>query len=37
VQFKAPDAAGEYISAWTMQNPQDITFPEPIFVKIIVQ
>jgi len=37
VQFKAPDAAGEYLSAWTMQNPQGVTFPEPIFVKIIVQ
>jgi len=37
VQFKAPDAAGEYLSAWTMQNPQGVTFPEPIFVKIIVE
>jgi hypothetical protein len=37
VQFKAPDAAGEYLSAWTMQNPQGITFPEVVFVKIIVQ
>lgn len=37
VQFKAPDAAGEYLSAWTMRNPQGITFPEVIFVKIIVQ
>jgi len=37
VQFKAPDAAGEYLSAWTMENPQGVTFPEPIFVKIIVQ
>jgi len=37
VQFNAPDAAGEYLSAWTMQNPQGITFPEVIFVKIIVQ
>ena len=37
VQFKAPDAVGEYLSAWTMQNPQGVTFPEVIFVKIIVQ
>lgn len=37
VQFKAPDAAGEYLSAWTMRNPQGITFPEVVFVKIIVQ
>jgi len=37
VQFTAPDAAGEYLSAWTMRNPQGITFPEVIFVKIIVQ
>ena len=37
VQFKAPAQAGEYLSAWTMQNPQGVTFPEVIFVKIIVQ
>ena len=37
VQFKAPEQAGEYLSAWTMQNPQGVTFPERIFVKIIVQ
>ena len=37
VQFKAPDAAGEYLSAWTMQNPQGVSFPEIIFIKIIVQ
>lgn len=37
VQFKAPDAAGEYLSAWTMQNPQGVEFPEIVFVKIIVQ
>ncbi|HAV78202.1 MAG TPA: hypothetical protein DCX53_12710 [Anaerolineae bacterium] len=37
VQFKAPSAAGEYLSAWTMRNPQGVTFPEVIFVKIIVQ
>ena len=37
VQFKAPDDSGEYLSAWTMQNPQGVTFPEVIFVKIIVQ
>lgn len=37
VQFNAPDAAGEYLSAWTMRNPQGVTFPEVIFVKVIVQ
>lgn len=37
VQFKAPTAAGEYLSAWTMQNPQDVEFPQIVFVKIIVQ
>ena len=37
VQFKAPTKAGEYLSAWTMRNPQGITFPQVIFVKIIVQ
>jgi hypothetical protein len=37
VQFKAPNQAGEYLSAWTMRNPQGVTFPEIIFVKIIVQ
>ena len=37
VQFKAPDAAGVYLSAWQMSNPAGITFPEPIYVKILVQ
>jgi hypothetical protein len=37
IQFKAPDEAGVYVSTWTMQNPQNVTFPEPIYVKIIVQ
>lgn len=37
VQFKAPTEAGEYLSAWTMRNPQGVTFPQIIFVKIIVQ
>lgn len=37
VQFKAPTKAGEYLSAWTMRNPQGVTFPQIIFVKIIVQ
>lgn len=37
VQFTAPSVAGEYLSAWTMRNPQGVTFPEIIFVKIIVQ
>jgi hypothetical protein len=37
VQFRAPAQAGEYLSAWTMQNPQGVSFPEIIFAKIIVQ
>ena len=27
VQFKAPDAANEYLSAWQMSNPTGVTFP----------
>lgn len=37
VQFSAPDAAGEYLSEWTMRNPAGVTFPEIVFVKILVQ
>lgn len=37
VQFEAPDAAGEYLSAWTMRNPSGVVFPEIVFVKILVQ
>ena len=37
VQFKAPDAADQYLSAWQMSNPSGVTFPQIIFVKIIVQ
>ena len=37
VQFTAPNDAGESLSAWTMRNPQGVTFPEIVFVKIIVQ
>ena len=37
VQFTAPDKAGEYLSAWSMQNPKGVAFPERIFVKIVVQ
>ncbi|HSL46355.1 MAG TPA: NBR1-Ig-like domain-containing protein [Anaerolineales bacterium] len=37
VQFQAPDEIGEYLSAWQMSNPTGITFPEAIYVKIIVQ
>jgi len=37
VQFQAPDAAGEYLSAWQMSNPTGVTFEEIIFVKILVQ
>lgn len=37
VQFTAPTETGEYLSAWTMRNPQGVVFPEIVFVKIIVQ
>lgn len=37
VQFKAPDAADQYLSAWQMSNPSGVTFPQIIFAKIIVQ
>jgi hypothetical protein len=37
VQFKAPDAVDQYLSAWQMSNPTGVTFPEIIFVKITVQ
>ncbi len=37
VQFKAPSETGEYLSAWQMENPSGVTFPEIIFVKILVQ
>lgn len=37
VQFQAPDAAGNYLSAWQMENPSGVTFPVIIFVKIVVQ
>ncbi len=37
VQFKAPDKVGEYLSAWQMANPKGITFPQAIYVKILVQ
>jgi hypothetical protein len=37
VQFTAPDAIGEYLSAWQMSNPAGVPFPEAIYVRIIVQ
>jgi hypothetical protein len=37
IQFTAPDAIGEYLSAWQMENPAGVTFPEAIYVRIIVQ
>jgi hypothetical protein len=41
VQFKAPTKAGEYVSAWTMQNASGVRFfgpgAKPIFVKIVVK
>jgi hypothetical protein len=37
VRFTAPDAANQYVSAWQMSNPSGVTFPQIIFVKIVVQ
>lgn len=37
VQFTAPGEIGEYLSAWQMSNPRGVTFPEAIYVRIIVQ
>jgi hypothetical protein len=37
VQFRAPDGADEYVSAWQMSNPAGVTFEEIIYVKIVVQ
>src|SRR5512140_224341 len=41
VQFKAPAKAGEYVSAWTMQNAAGIKFfgigAKPLYVKIVVK
>ncbi len=41
VQFKAPTKAGEYTSAWTMQNAGGVRFfgigAKPIYVKIVVK
>jgi hypothetical protein len=37
VQFTAPSEIGEYLSAWQMSNPAGVTFPEAIYVRIIVQ
>jgi hypothetical protein len=37
IQFKAPSAANQYLSAWQMSNPKGVTFQQAIYVKIIVQ
>jgi hypothetical protein len=41
IQFKAPTKAGEYVSAWTMQNAAGIKFfglgAKPLYVKIVVK
>ena len=37
VNFKAPDKAGEYVSAWQMANAKGVPFGKALFVKIIVQ
>jgi hypothetical protein len=37
VNLKAPDRAGEYLSAWQMANAKGVPFGKALFVKIIVQ
>ncbi len=37
VSFKAPDKAGEYLSAWQMANAKGIPFGKPVYVKILVK
>ncbi len=37
VSFKAPDKAGEYLSAWQMANSKGIPFGKPVYVKILVK
>jgi len=37
VSFKAPDKAGEYVSAWQMANDKGIPFGKPVYVKILVK
>ncbi|MBI1793522.1 MAG: hypothetical protein HYR70_04965 [Chloroflexi bacterium] len=41
VQFKAPNKIGEYVSAWTLANPNGTLFfgngAKPLYVKIIVK
>ena len=37
VSFKAPDKAGEYLSAWQMANAQGIPFGKVVYVKILVK
>jgi hypothetical protein len=37
VSFRAPDKAGEYVSAWQMANDRGIPFGKAVFVKILVK
>ena len=37
VRFKAPQAAGEYVSAWQMANAKGVPFGKPLYVKIVVR
>jgi hypothetical protein len=37
VSFKAPDKAGEYLSAWQMANAKGVPFGKPVYVKILVK
>jgi len=37
VNLKAPDKAGEYLSAWQMANAKGVPFGKALFLKIIVQ
>ena len=37
VNFKAPDKAGEYTSAWQMANAKGVPFGKAVYVKIVVK
>lgn len=37
VRFRAPQAAGEYVSAWQMANAKGVPFGKPLYVKIVVR
>jgi hypothetical protein len=37
VNFKAPTAAGVYVSSWQMANANNVPFPRTFYVKIVVK